>query len=101
MGVFPHFFHKFSEVKQLVALAFSKKYATMNLQILMEVLPWPTRLLLLVSAAVLALMLAPLALSARAMISMSSMPALAWIAVLAAILAPTAPSSLKTNQRDT
>ena len=65
--------------------------------ILTEVLPWLIRLLLLASAAALALMPAPLVLSALVTISTSSMLPLAWTAVLAATPAPTAPSSPRNN----
>ena len=65
--------------------------------ILMEVLPWLIRSLLLASAAALALIPAPSALSALVMTSMSSTQVPAWTAVLAATLAPTAPSSPRNN----
>ena len=59
---------------------------------------WLIRSVLLVSAAALALMLAPWALSLRVMIVTSSMPVPAWTAVLAAIPAPTALSAPLNNR---
>ena len=64
----------------------------------MEVLSWLIRSVPLASAAVLAQMLAPSALSLRVIPSSSSMPVLAWTAVPAQIPAPTALSLPLNNQ---
>ena len=64
----------------------------------MEVLSWLIRSVPLALAAALAQMLAPLALSLRAILSSSSMPVLAWTAVPAQIPAPTALSLPLNNQ---
>ena len=64
----------------------------------MEVLSWLIRSVPLALAAALAQMLAPLALSLRAILSSSSTPVLAWTAVPAQIPAPTALSLPLNNQ---
>ena len=63
----------------------------------MEVLSWLIRSVPLASAAALAQMLAPSALSLRVIPSSSSTLVLAWTAVLAQIPAPTAQSFPRTN----
>jgi hypothetical protein len=67
----------------------------------MEVLSWLIRSVPLASAAALAQMLAPSALSLRVIPSSSSMPVLAWTAVPAQIPAPTALSLPLNNQNRT
>ena len=72
--------------------------AKIGLSTFMEVLSWLIRSVPLASAAALAQMLAPSALSLRVIPSSSSMPVLAWTAVPAQIPAPTALSLPLNNQ---
>ena len=71
-------------------VAFLIFHAKIGLSTFMEVLSWHIRSLLHALAAVPAQMLAPLALSLRAILSSSSTPVLAWTAVPAQIPAPPA-----------
>ena len=79
------------------SLAFFHFHGTMVLHSNWRYLLWLIRSVLLVSAAALALMLAPWALSLRVMIVTSSMPALAWTAVPALTPVPTALSTPLSN----
>ena len=82
------------------SLAFFHFHGTMVLHSNWRYLLWLIRSVLLVSAAALALMLAPWALSPRAMIVTSSTPTPAWTAVLAAIPVPTVLSAPLSNQEN-